>query len=74
LHEDLSFLRVGEASHVDENREVTQIFGLSQRTLRSWEEAGLIKSQRTESGYRLYDEPTFGASVRRSFSADGIFR
>lgn len=41
--------------------EVTQTFGLSHRTLRFWEEAGLIESQRTEGGFRLYDE----ANLRR---------
>lgn len=36
--------------------EVTAKYGLSHRTLRFWEESGLIASQRTEAGYRLYDE------------------
>lgn len=36
--------------------EVVAKYGLSHRTLRFWEESGLIESRRTEAGYRLYDE------------------
>lgn len=36
--------------------EVTARYGMSHRTLRFWEENGLIESIRTESGYRQYDE------------------
>jgi DNA-binding transcriptional MerR regulator len=36
--------------------EVTVKYDLSHRTLRYWEEAGLIQSVRTESGYRNYDD------------------
>ncbi|MDD4531736.1 MAG: MerR family transcriptional regulator [Candidatus Pacebacteria bacterium] len=36
--------------------EVTSKFDISHRTLRFWEEVGIIKSERSENGYRLYDE------------------
>lgn len=36
--------------------EVAIEYGVSQRTLRFWEECGLVESIRTDSGYRLYEE------------------
>jgi len=36
--------------------EVSTKYAISARTLRFWEESGLIQSERTESGYRLYDD------------------
>ena len=35
--------------------DVTQLTGLSHRTLRFWEESGILKSIRMENGYRYYD-------------------
>lgn len=40
-------LRIGEAA---------KRFDISNRTLRYWEEEGILKSERTENGYRFYDE------------------
>ena len=39
-------LRIGEAA---------KQYDISNRTLRYWEEAGILKSVRTENGYRFYD-------------------
>ena len=39
-------LRIGEAA---------KKFDISNRTLRYWEETGILKSTRTENGYRFYD-------------------
>jgi DNA-binding transcriptional MerR regulator/DNA gyrase inhibitor GyrI len=36
--------------------EVANRYGISLRTLRYWEEVGILKSRRTENGYRFYDE------------------
>jgi DNA-binding transcriptional MerR regulator len=35
--------------------DVTRVTGLSHRTLRFWEESGILKSTRMENGYRYYD-------------------
>ncbi len=35
--------------------EVAKQFDISNRTLRYWEEMGILKSSRTENGYRFYD-------------------
>ncbi|MBE6011453.1 MAG: MerR family transcriptional regulator [Lachnospiraceae bacterium] len=40
-------LRIGETA---------KLFDISNRTLRHWEEKGILKSFRTDSGYRLYDD------------------
>lgn len=40
-------LRIGEAA---------KLYDISNRTLRHWEEKGILKSFRTDSGYRLYDD------------------
>ena len=40
-------LRIGEAS---------KMYGISNRTLRYWEEAGVLTSIRADNGYRYYDE------------------
>lgn len=40
-------LRIGEAA---------KTFGLSRRTLRHWEDEGILKSMRGENGYRHYDQ------------------
>lgn len=40
-------LRIGEAA---------KRFDISNRTLRYWEEAGILKSSRAENGYRYYDD------------------
>jgi len=40
-------LRIGEAA---------KTFDISNRTLRYWEEAGILSSTRTENGYRFYDD------------------
>lgn len=40
-------LRIGEAG---------KIFNISNRTLRYWEEKGILNSTRMENGYRFYDE------------------
>ncbi len=40
-------LRIGEAANK---------FNISNRTLRYWEEEGILKSERTESGYRFYND------------------
>ena len=40
-------LRIGEAA---------KIYGISNRTLRYWEDAGVLKSTRAENGYRYYDD------------------
>jgi len=39
-------LRIGEAA---------KKYGISNRTLRYWEEMGILKSLRTENGYRYFD-------------------
>ena len=39
-------LRIGEAA---------KTYGISNRTLRYWEDAGVLKSTRAENGYRYYD-------------------
>jgi len=36
--------------------EVARKYGISNRTLRYWEEVGVLKSTRTENGYRYYDD------------------
>lgn len=36
--------------------DIADKFGISHRSLRYWEEAGIVKSSRTENGYRYYDE------------------
>ena len=36
--------------------EVAKLHGISNRTLRHWEEAGILASVRAENGYRYYDE------------------
>jgi len=36
--------------------EVAKLHGISNRTLRHWEEAGVLVSVRAENGYRYYDE------------------
>jgi DNA-binding transcriptional MerR regulator len=36
--------------------EVAKQFNISNRTLRYWEEAGILESSRTENGYRFYDD------------------
>ncbi|MCL2840513.1 MAG: MerR family transcriptional regulator [Defluviitaleaceae bacterium] len=35
--------------------EVAKKYGISNRTLRYWEEVGVLQSKRTENGYRYYD-------------------
>ena len=40
-------LRIGEAA---------KQFNISNRTLRYWEEAGILRSRRMENGYRFYDD------------------
>lgn len=40
-------LRIGEAA---------KQFDISNRTLRYWEETGILKSTRTENGYRFYND------------------
>lgn len=40
-------LRIGEAA---------KMFDISNRTLRYWEEEGILNSTRTENGYRFYDD------------------
>jgi len=40
-------LRIGEAA---------KMYGVSNRTLRHWEEVGVLKSTRQENGYRYYDD------------------
>lgn len=40
-------LRIGEAA---------KRFNISNRTLRHWEDVGILKSARTENGYRYYDD------------------
>jgi DNA-binding transcriptional MerR regulator len=40
-------LRIGEAA---------KMFDLSNRTLRYWEEKGILNSSRAENGYRFYDD------------------
>ncbi|MCL2478449.1 MAG: MerR family transcriptional regulator, partial [Treponema sp.] len=35
--------------------EVAKQFNISNRTLRYWEEAGILESSRLENGYRFYD-------------------
>lgn len=40
-------LRIGEAA---------KMFDISNRTLRYWEEKGILNSTRTENGYRFYDD------------------
>jgi DNA-binding transcriptional MerR regulator len=40
-------LRIGEAA---------KMFDISNRTLRYWEDEGILNSTRTENGYRLYDD------------------
>ena len=39
-------LRIGEAS---------KKYGISNRTLRYWEQAGVVKSIRADNGYRFFD-------------------
>jgi len=48
-------LRIGEAA---------KAFDISNRTLRYWEESGILKSARTENGYRYYDEES-AARIRQ---------
>ena len=45
--EGTSMLRIGEAA---------KKYDISNRTLRYWEEMGILKSIRTENGYRYYDD------------------
>lgn len=42
----MNMLRIGEAA---------KKYGVSNRTLRYWEESGILKSYRKENGYRYYD-------------------
>ena len=36
--------------------DITSKFGVSHRSLHYWEDTGIIKSARSENGYRYYDE------------------
>jgi DNA-binding transcriptional MerR regulator len=40
---------------MDKIGEIAKRFGISKRTLRYWEEMGVLSSKRLENGYRFYD-------------------
>ncbi|MCL2187701.1 MAG: effector binding domain-containing protein [Defluviitaleaceae bacterium] len=44
--------------------EVAKMYGISNRTLRHWEDVGVLKSTRAENGYRFYDEEN-AAKIRQ---------
>jgi DNA-binding transcriptional MerR regulator len=44
-----------EASVMLKIGEAAALYGVSNRTLRFWEDAGLLKSSRMENDYRYYD-------------------
>ena len=47
--------------------DVTRLTGLSHRTLRFWEESGILKSTRMENGYRYYDPGNMARIAQISF-------
>jgi DNA-binding transcriptional MerR regulator/predicted transcriptional regulator YdeE len=47
--------------------DVTRLTGLSHRTLRFWEESGILRSVRMENGYRYYDPGNMARIAQISF-------
>lgn len=45
---------------VKRTSEISKIVGVSKRTLQFYDDEGLIKVERSENNYRLYDEKTLG--------------
>ena len=45
---------------VKRTSEISKIAGVSKRTLQFYDDEGMIKVERSENNYRLYDEKTLG--------------
>ena len=45
---------------VKKTSEISKIVGVSKRTLQFYDDEGMIKVERSENNYRLYDEKTLG--------------
>src|SRR5699024_4918838 len=45
---------------VKKTSEISKIVGVSKRTLQFYDDEGMIKVERSENNYRLYDEKTIG--------------
>lgn len=63
-----------KGGHMKTVKEVSELTGVSIRTLRYYDEIDLLKPAKvTEAGYRLYDENSLKNCVRFCFSGTGSF-
>lgn len=56
----LCFLYGERKGRSEKNSEISKIVGVSKRTLQFYNDEGMIKVERSENNYRLYDEKTLG--------------